>query len=487
MANIAANSAPPAFKWYNPTTWDGEAITQGLRAFNNWRDDFLIELTTLLLMFGFVIGTIDVLTSGGLEKIPFVNWSWAVVQAVAIDGLFFAVWGRIRRFSWSWRTGFQGVMLVFVGLLLAGVAALVNNILGYQQLNNIQSLAQVMATLGVDATIFSYVRATLVVLVSILVALFARSHGPSIRELMATIAQHIEELEGLRAIRETLTKERDSHSERAIALEKDAKGLRVTIAELEAARATWATEREEMAGEIADLKGKLAQARARRGLGDNGLPATLPSRGSGLQSFNPASYSPRPAANGLTTVTMIDGAAGAIALNSPRTDSPAQGAIAQGSAGSNGYHSPTQMATGDNHSPAQGAIADSHSQGGAGYGSPAQGAIADSQGGYVAIDNGLAIAIQNEFGATIIATGEPRERIKMAMAIAMREGIQAKYDDIAQVANVGYSTVKKHAAAIREEIARENTQEFPAIAAQGEETVAAAPENGEATHVESEV
>ncbi len=83
--------------------------------------------------------------------------------------------------------------------------------------------------------------------------------------------------------------------------------------------------------------------------------------------------------------------------------------------------------------------------------------------GYVAIDDGESIAIANGHGATIMATGEPRERIKMAMLHALQNGEQLNYKEIAQVANAGYSTVRKHAQAIIEEL----TQEIPAIVAPG--------------------
>lgn len=418
MANIAANNAP-TFSWWKPITWDGEKITQGLRAFNNWRDDFLIELTTLLLMVGFVVGTIDVLTSGGLSQISFINYAWAIVQAVAIDGLFFAVWGKIRRLEWTWRLAFSNIMLIGVGVLLAIVAALVNNILGYEELNHVATLAQVMQSLGVDATIFSYVRSTLVVLVSILVALFARNHGPTLRELMATIAHHAEEITGLRAMRDSLATERDGLSQRAMDLEKERDGLRATVSHLEKEwamqatefekeratwsialeneRADWTALRGELDSEIEDLRKKLAHARARRGYSENSTALTLQSHNHGTQATG---YPER--------------------------------------------CSPVSQATGyvENGLRAMPAHEDT---------------------GYVARDDGETMAVANSHGDTIIATGSHRDRIKEVMARAMQSGDSLSYQAIAAAAGAGYSTVKKYAKVLEEEIKRELTGEIAAV------------------------
>lgn len=154
---------------------DGKAITGGLRAFNEWRDDFLIEASTGFLMLGFVAGTVDVFTKGGLSANYDFTIAWATVQAIAIDGLFFAVWGKVARATWTRATWFKNAMLILVGLLLAVVATLVNGILSYQELMGIADVKVAMTQLGVDQAVFTYARSVLVVLVAILVALFCRS------------------------------------------------------------------------------------------------------------------------------------------------------------------------------------------------------------------------------------------------------------------------------------------------------------------------
>ena len=75
-----------------------------------------------------------------------------------------------------------------------------------------------------------------------------------------------------------------------------------------------------------------------------------------------------------------------------------------------------------------------------------------SEQGYVALDDGATVAVTNGYGKTVVATGSHRDRIKQAMVQAMGTGQAMNYQDIAQAAGVGYSTVKKYAWAIRQEL-----------------------------------
>lgn len=154
--------------------------TNKLRAFNAWRDDFLIEASTLLLIAGFVMGTVDIFVGGGIATQEWFKVSWAIVQALAIDGLFFAVWGRVARATWTRDQMGKNAALVGVGLVLALVAALVNDILTYQQINGIADSIDAIRKLGIDVTAFTHIRAVLVVGVGVLVQLFCRSELPQL-------------------------------------------------------------------------------------------------------------------------------------------------------------------------------------------------------------------------------------------------------------------------------------------------------------------
>ena len=151
-----------------------EELTDWLHSFNNWRDDFLIEASTLLLMVGFIMGTVDLLIGGGVVTQSWFTVSWAIVQAIAIDGLFFAVWGKIARSHWEKGYRLRLLAMVFVGLLLAMVAMLVNDVLSYQQVANIANSFTAMRTLHISSVAFVWTRAILVVAVALLVQLFCR-------------------------------------------------------------------------------------------------------------------------------------------------------------------------------------------------------------------------------------------------------------------------------------------------------------------------
>lgn len=151
------------------------SIIRGLRWFNDFKDELLIELSSILLMLGFIAGTVDILSARlGLSKDGWFMVSWSIVQAIAIDGLFFAIWARVRETSWSTHKR-QKIWYVFIGILLAVIAALVNNILSYQELNHVSSVSQAMNRLGINQETFSYTRSILVVVVSVLVATLPRA------------------------------------------------------------------------------------------------------------------------------------------------------------------------------------------------------------------------------------------------------------------------------------------------------------------------
>jgi signal transduction histidine kinase len=158
---------------------NGKAITERLRQFNNWRDDTLIDASTLLLMIGFIMGTFDLLTRIGIATSPWFTGLWAIVQALAIDGLFFAVWAKVARFKWAKATWLHGIAIVAVGLLLAIVAILVNAVLSLQQLTGIADSLQAMAMLHISSIAFVWARAILVVTVALLVQLFCRGNQGS--------------------------------------------------------------------------------------------------------------------------------------------------------------------------------------------------------------------------------------------------------------------------------------------------------------------
>jgi hypothetical protein len=164
-------------------------INGKLRQFNEWRDDFLVELSTLLLMIGFIMGTVDLLTRGGMAINGLFSFLWAVVQAVSIDGLFFAVWGKVSQYKWQHGI-WKGLSMIFVGIILSLVATIINGILAYQQIKGIPDSFKAMAQLGIDPYTFTWIRAGLVVSVALLVQLFCRGKGETPDTSHKSISPH---------------------------------------------------------------------------------------------------------------------------------------------------------------------------------------------------------------------------------------------------------------------------------------------------------
>lgn len=149
----------------------GKETIAGLREFNTWFDEFILTAAKPLSMIGFAMGTVDIFNRGGLATNPYFAFGWSLVQAITIDGLFFAVWYRLFEQGISrWRRFFLGV----IGLVLAVVVVITNSILGFQQLWGVSDSQTAMVRLGIEPGAFTLVRAVLVVIVAIMVAFVSR-------------------------------------------------------------------------------------------------------------------------------------------------------------------------------------------------------------------------------------------------------------------------------------------------------------------------
>lgn len=376
-------------------------FTNGLRSFNIWRDDFLIELSTLMLMVGFIIGTVDVFTSGKLYSVPAFNIAWAIIQAIAIDGLFFAVWGKIRRATWTWKSWFPNVMLIIVGLLLAIVATLVNGLLSYQELTKVDSIASAMSKMTIDQSTFTYARSILVVLVSILVALFTREDTSDQQKLSLKDAD-IAQLEDIVDGYEQARKEQDSQ----IAKQNEV---------------------------IDSLNQQLQEATAQTSIAKRSprksySPTTLTE----VTDQDSQAIAPRPSISGYASTESVDQDSQAIATPIPESvDQDSQAMTTQPGYG----------------------IAQDESQSGYGEKSIAQ------QNGYIAKDDGQTLSIADSHGQTVMATGSFRDRIKEVMLQAIAKNETIDYGQISQMTGASYGTVKKWAPKIREELEEEPTTE----------------------------
>lgn len=156
--------------------FDGDAINDGLHNFKVWFSDFAIELSPLLVLTGMLMTGVDIYLSGRLATQMWFEIPWAIVQVIAIDGLWFAVWLRILQHTHErkWATWLWYMAMGIVGLAMVIVAFIMNDIVLFQQVNSISSSLGAMAMLGIPVAIFTHFRAGLLVATATLAMLFSR-------------------------------------------------------------------------------------------------------------------------------------------------------------------------------------------------------------------------------------------------------------------------------------------------------------------------
>lgn len=165
---------PPAAK---PTTTNQEmednvVVLWSQRWLIDFIDAFLMRWCQFSLMIGCILGTFGLYaTSFNLTAQPAFNGVWAGIQAVSIDGLFFAVWSVWRR---STGKGWLRTWYFFIGVLLMVVAAMVNGVVSYTELHKVATIALTMQELHINETVFSWSRSVLVVLVAVLITTLPR-------------------------------------------------------------------------------------------------------------------------------------------------------------------------------------------------------------------------------------------------------------------------------------------------------------------------
>lgn len=141
-----------------------------LQKFNEGVDSVILDLAKPLMLVMFIMGSADVLFGGWLADQWWYSIVWAVVQAVTVDGLFFAVWYRVFGAKWERKTIATNFGLIIIGLVLSFVVVTTNAILSMQQVLGVQSASAAMIQLGIDPKVFNIARSILVVGVTIMVA-----------------------------------------------------------------------------------------------------------------------------------------------------------------------------------------------------------------------------------------------------------------------------------------------------------------------------
>src|SRR5258708_26684585 len=138
-------------------------ITGKLKSFNEAWDYFILEVIKPAAILAMGLGTVAIFNLQGLAISPWFVLSWAIVQAVSIDGLFFATWDRLFSQKLKKANAWSIIGLSFIGLVLALIAIAINAIIGFQVLWALADSQVAMARLGISSNLFTAVRAVLAV------------------------------------------------------------------------------------------------------------------------------------------------------------------------------------------------------------------------------------------------------------------------------------------------------------------------------------
>src|SRR5436190_11801955 len=124
---------------------DNAVVQWSQRWLIDFIDAFLMRWCQFSLMIGCILGTFGLYaTSFNLTAQPAFNGIWAGIQAVSIDGLFFAVWSVWRR---SAGKGWLRTWYFCIGVLLMIVAAMVNGVVSYTELHKVATISLTMQEL----------------------------------------------------------------------------------------------------------------------------------------------------------------------------------------------------------------------------------------------------------------------------------------------------------------------------------------------------
>src|SRR5260221_705410 len=107
-------------------------INANLKSFNHWWDEFILEAIKPAAILSMGLGTVAIFNLQGLAISPWFVTLWAIVQAMSIDGLFFATWDRLFSQRLKKANALAIIGLTFIGLILALIAIAINAILGFQ-------------------------------------------------------------------------------------------------------------------------------------------------------------------------------------------------------------------------------------------------------------------------------------------------------------------------------------------------------------------
>lgn len=138
-----------------------------------WFENLIHILAPRLLIIGFVLSMVDLLTNGNLLNSGFFIYAWAIIQAMAVDATLPTMW-RLAFQRFDDRKYVAGFILLLVGVALGGVVLAALSIQFLQQAETL-TLQQTMSRLGLDPSVISYVRSVSVVALAAILSVLNRS------------------------------------------------------------------------------------------------------------------------------------------------------------------------------------------------------------------------------------------------------------------------------------------------------------------------
>lgn len=138
-----------------------------------WCENLIHILAPRLLIVGFVLSMVDLLTRGSLLNSGFMIYTWAIIQAMAIDATLPNMW-RLAFLRFDEHRWIAGGVLLIVAFALAAVVLAALSIQFLQQSTG-TDLNATMARLGIDPNLLSYVRSVAVVALAAILSVLNRT------------------------------------------------------------------------------------------------------------------------------------------------------------------------------------------------------------------------------------------------------------------------------------------------------------------------
>lgn len=139
----------------------GEKINTAGREFKSWFMDFTLVYTPIFVLVGLLMTGTNTYLNGRLATSLWFMVPWALVQVLAVDGLWFAVWIRILTDEYRWGWFIYHFFLILVGFTMTGIGIVMADILFFQEALGITSSLAAMQVIGLPLGIFLHSRAVL--------------------------------------------------------------------------------------------------------------------------------------------------------------------------------------------------------------------------------------------------------------------------------------------------------------------------------------